>query len=100
MNLFANKRKVRRMSAEIISGAGNVRIEPANDAGTPESQEYFEFHRFLKNEKRYAFWGGFAIAAMAAIIFTLGFILTSASGITFMTCQEFGEIFTCRFGGL
>ena len=85
------------------------KIHVANDLPAPkpieqdmaaQNADFIQFQQFMRGEKRQAFWGG--VALMGAVIFTitLAFIAMSASGVSFMTCQEFGETFTCRLGGM
>lgn len=78
----------------------NDMAPPMQDAPTPESDEYIEFMKFMRTEKRQSFWGGIAVAAMAVFTIAMLFMMFNASGMSFMTCQEFGETFTCRLGGL
>ncbi|MEM9469602.1 MAG: hypothetical protein AAF988_05510 [Pseudomonadota bacterium] len=82
-------------------------LEVANDtdaskqaAEEARTKEVMAFERFIRSEKRSAFWGGIFMAFMALMTVTTMFLLLSANGIHFMTCQEFGETFTCRLGGM
>lgn len=78
----------------------NDMAPPPQKKLAPESAEYIEFLQFMRAEKRQSFWGGIAVAAMAVFTIVMLFLMFNASGMSFMTCQEFGDTFTCRLGGL
>ena len=62
--------------------------------------DYWRLRALARREKRKAFMGGIFFSAITAFVIFLLFLSLSQNGITFMTCQEFGETFTCRLGGL
>ncbi|MAZ76013.1 MAG: hypothetical protein CMH31_01775 [Micavibrio sp.] len=67
---------------------------------TSEDADYWRLRHLVKKEKRQAFINGAAFTGISVFIIFLLFLTMSNSGITFMTCHEFGETFTCRLGGL
>lgn len=84
------------------------RFEIANDMAQADLQgshndqttDYIMFRNMMRAEKRQSFWTGVVLTAGIVLMFTLFFLSMSASGMSFMTCHEFGETFTCRFGGM
>ena len=83
-----------------VDVANDTHPSPDQQMAHPDSAEYIQFQQFLRGEKRQSFWGGVAITAMALFTIFMLIMMFNASGMSFMTCQEFGETFTCRLGGL
>jgi len=108
MNTRQDKRQDKHQNKQAPSPESNIHAlerpaplhAPANDMNARVNPDYIQFQQFMRSEKRQSFWGGISLSIGVAAMLLISFLLLSETGINFMTCQEYGETFTCRFGGL